>query len=148
MLRPSCYYRWRGLPSDNLLIETLPKIAEHRGQWEKHLQLYALTIQHSGGKWIWIIRPEISNLSEDPTIIAGEWGPLYFATNILQRYLRDQGVGLSDMVSSTNDQINLTKIPKQAGSGQWSVVEVRDKFEQIFNSPSESVPWQNKRVTC
>jgi len=36
----------------------------------------------------------------------------------LHSYLRDQGVGLSDMGSSTNDQINLTKIPKQAGSAQ------------------------------
>jgi hypothetical protein len=43
---------------------------------------------------------------------------IIFSTCILHSYLRDQGVGLSDMVSSTNDQINLTKIPKQAGSGQ------------------------------
>jgi hypothetical protein len=40
---------------------------------------------------------------------------IIFATCILHRYLRDQGVGVSNMRSSTNDQINLTKIPKQAG---------------------------------
>jgi len=31
-------------------------------------------------------------------------------------YLREQGVGLSDMGSSANDQSNLTKISKQGGS--------------------------------
>jgi hypothetical protein len=35
--------------------------------------------------------------------------------DILHSYLRDQGVGLSDMGSSAND---LTKIPKQGGIGQ------------------------------
>jgi hypothetical protein len=43
-------------------------------------------------------------------------GDIIFATYILHSYLRDQGVGLSDMGSSTNDQSNLTKIPKQGGS--------------------------------
>jgi len=37
---------------------------------------------------------------------------IIFATCILHSYLRDQGVGLSDMGSSGNDQSNLTKIPK------------------------------------
>jgi len=61
-------------------------------------------------------------------------------------YLREQGVGLSDMGSSANDQSNLTKISKQGGSAHWRAFEVKDKFKQIFNSPSGSVPWQNERV--
>jgi hypothetical protein len=43
---------------------------------------------------------------------------IIFATYILHSYLRDQGVGLSDMGSSANDQSNLTKIPKQGGRAQ------------------------------
>jgi len=50
------------------------------------------------------------------------------------------------MGSSANDQSNLTKEPKQAGSAHWSAVEVREKFKQIFNSLSGFVPWQNERV--
>jgi hypothetical protein len=42
----------------------------------------------------------------------------FFVTYILHSYLRDQGVGLSDMGRSANDQSNLTKIPKQEGSDQ------------------------------
>jgi len=41
---------------------------------------------------------------------------IIFATCILHSYLRDQDVGLSDMGSSANDQSNLTKVPKYAGS--------------------------------
>jgi hypothetical protein len=40
----------------------------------------------------------------------------------------------------------LTKIPNQGGSGHQSAFEVRDKFKQLFNSPSGCVPWQNERV--
>ena len=36
-----------------------------------------------------------------------------FDTCILHSYLRGQGVSLSDMGSTANDQINLTKIPKK-----------------------------------
>jgi hypothetical protein len=43
---------------------------------------------------------------------------IIFATYILNSYLRDQGVELSDMGSSANDQSNLTKIPKQGGNAQ------------------------------
>ena len=103
-------------------------------------------IQESVGKCIWNIKPEISNLSEDPTIIAGESGQHYFATCILHNYLRDQGVGLSDMGSSANVRSNLIKIPNQGGSADQSALEVRDKFKQFFNSLSGSVPWQNERV--
>lgn len=53
-----------------------------------------------------------------------------------------------DMGSSATDQSNVTKIPTQAGNAHWSAVEIRDKFRQIFNSPSGFVPWQNKRVQC
>ena len=41
---------------------------------------------------------------------------IFFAACILHSYLRDQGVGLSDMKSSANDQNNLTKIPKKGTS--------------------------------
>jgi len=51
-----------------------------------------------------------------------------------------------DMRSYANDQSNVIKIPKQAGNAHWSAAEVRDKFKQIFNSPSGFVPWHNKRV--
>ena len=71
---------------------------------------------------------------------------IIFATSILHYYLRDQGVGLSDMGSSAHVRSNLTKIPNLGGSAHQSAFEVRDKFEQFFNSPSESVPWQNERV--
>jgi hypothetical protein len=63
-----------------------------------------------------------------------------FATCILHNYLRDQGVGLSDMGSSANVRSDLTKIPNQGGSAHQSAFEVRDKFKQFFNSPSGSVP--------
>jgi len=50
---------------------------------------------------------------------------IIFATSILHSYPRDQGVDLSDTGSSANDQSNLTKIPKQGGSGHWSAFEVK-----------------------
>ena len=28
------------------------------------------------------------------------------------------------------------------------LLKLRDKFKQIFNSPSGFVPWQNERVQC
>jgi hypothetical protein len=43
---------------------------------------------------------------------------IIFVTYILQSYLRDQGVGLSDMESSANDQSNITKMPGQGGNAQ------------------------------
>jgi hypothetical protein len=51
------------------------------------------------------------------------------ATCILHNYLRDQGLGLSDIGSSANVTSNLTKIPKQGGSTHQSTFEVRDKFK-------------------
>jgi hypothetical protein len=71
-----------------------------------------------------------------------------FATCILHNYLRDQGVGLSDMESSADVRSNLTKLPTQGGSGHQSAFEVRDRFKQFYNSPSGSLPWQNERVQC
>ena len=41
---------------------------------------------------------------------------IIFATCILHNYLKDQGVGLSDMGSSANDESSLTKIPIQGGN--------------------------------
>jgi len=70
---------------------------------------------------------------------------IIFATCILHNYLRDQGVGLSDMGCSANVRSNLTKMPNQEGSAHQSAFEVRDKFKQFFNSPSGSVPWQNEK---
>jgi len=46
-----------------------------------------------------------------------------FATCILHNYLRDQGVGLSDMGSSANVRSNLTKIPNQGGSAHQSALK-------------------------
>jgi hypothetical protein len=63
-----------------------------------------------------------------------------FATCILHNYPRDQGVCLSDIGSSANDQSSLTKIPNQGGTAHQSAFEVRDKLKQIFNTPSGSVP--------
>jgi len=71
-----------------------------------------------------------------------------FATCILHNYLRDQDVGRSDMGSSANVRSILTKIPNQGGSAHQSAFEVREKFEQFFNSPSGSVSWKNESVQC
>jgi hypothetical protein len=71
-----------------------------------------------------------------------------FAACILHSYLRDKGVGLSDLDSSVDVRSNPTKLPNQGGSGHQSVFEVRDGFKQFFNSPSESLPWHNERVQC
>jgi len=65
---------------------------------------------------------------------------IIFATCILHSYLRDQGVGLSDMGSSANVRSKLKKIQNQGGSAHQSAFEVTDKFKQFFNSPSGSVP--------
>jgi len=71
---------------------------------------------------------------------------IIFATCILHNYLRDQGIGLSDMGSSANVQSNLTKMSNQGGSDHQNAFEIRDKFKQFVNSPSGSVPWQNGRM--
>jgi hypothetical protein len=71
---------------------------------------------------------------------------IIFAICILHNYLRVQGVGLRDMEISANVRSNFTKIPNQGRSTQQSAFELRDTFKQYFNSPSESVPWQNERV--
>jgi hypothetical protein len=69
---------------------------------------------------------------------------IIFASCILHNYrLRERGVGLSDMESSANVRGNLTKIPNQ-GKAHQSTFEVRDKFKQLFNSPSGFAPWQNE----
>jgi hypothetical protein len=60
---------------------------------------------------------------------------IIFATCILYNYLRDHGVGLSDMGSSENVRSNLIKIPNQERALQ-SAFEVRDKLKKLFNSPS------------
>ena len=127
MLSPSYYYGWRGFSSGNLLTETLPRIAEQRGRWEKQLQLCAFPIQESGGKCIWDFKPEIWNLSFPENA-----DNIIFATCILHSYLRDQDIGLSDKGISANDQNILTKIPKQAGNAHWNAVELTDKFKEIL----------------
>jgi len=68
------------------------------------------------------------------------------ATCILQNYLTDQGVSFSDMGKTANVRSHLTKIPNQGGSAHQRAFEVRDKLKHLFNSPSASVPWQNKIV--
>jgi len=57
---------------------------------------------------------------------------IVFVTCILRNYLRDQGVGVSDMRSSANVRSNLTKIPNQGGSAHQSAFDVRDKFKQFL----------------
>jgi hypothetical protein len=52
------------------------------------------------------------------------------------------------MGSSANVRSNLTKVPNQGGNTHQSAFKVRDKFKQLFNSPSGYVPWQNERVQC
>jgi len=71
---------------------------------------------------------------------------IIFATCILHNYLRDQGIGLSDMGSSANVRRNFTKIPNQGRRTHQSAFELRDTFKQYFNIPSESEPWQNEKV--
>jgi hypothetical protein len=73
---------------------------------------------------------------------------IIFANCTLYNYLRDQGLGLSDLGSSANIRRNLTKIPNQGGGAHQSAFEVRNNFKQFFNSPSGSAPWQNERVKC
>jgi hypothetical protein len=88
----------------------------------------------SGGKCIWNTKPETSNLS------LPENADIIFATCVLHNYLREQGVGLSNMGSSANVLSNLTKIPNQGGSAHQRAFKVKDKFKQFFNSPPGSVP--------
>jgi hypothetical protein len=73
---------------------------------------------------------------------------IIFATCSLHNYLREQGVGISDMGGSANVRSNFTKIPNQGGSAHQSAFKVTDKFKQFFNSPSGSVSWQNDKVQC
>jgi hypothetical protein len=54
---------------------------------------------------------------------------LFLRLYILHNYLREQGVGLSEMGRSADVQSNLTKIPNQRGSVHHSALEVRDKFK-------------------
>ena len=77
-LAPHVIVADEAFPLKTYLRETLPRIAKQRGQWEEHIQLSAFPSQKSGRKCIWNIKPEISNLSEDLTIIAGECGQHYF----------------------------------------------------------------------
>ena len=133
---------------ENLFIENLARLAEQRGQWEKHLQLHPFPIQESGGKLIWNIEPKFQIYQRTLHSLPENAGIGIFDTCILHSYLRGQGVSLSDMGSTANDQINLTKMPKQVGGVNWSADEVRDKFQQTVNSPSGFVSWQNERVQC
>jgi len=50
---------------------------------------------------------------------------IIYATCISYNYLRDQGVGLSDLRSYANVRSNLTKLPNQGESAHQSVFEVR-----------------------
>jgi hypothetical protein len=71
-----------------------------------------------------ICRRTLQSLPENADII--------FATCILHNYLRDQGVGGSDVGSSANVRSNLTKMPNQGGSAHQSDFEVTDKFKQFL----------------
>jgi hypothetical protein len=90
------------------------------------------------------IRPlqiAVARFSITNTFLPQNADNIIFATCIVHNYLRDQGVDLSDMWSSANVRSNLTKIPNQKRSAHQSAFEVRENFEQFFNSPSGSVLW-------
>jgi hypothetical protein len=67
---------------------------------------------------------------------------IIFASCILHNYLRDQGVGVSDMGSSADVGIHKYQAKEEVPT------KVIGKFKQLFNSPPGSVPWQNERVQC
>jgi hypothetical protein len=48
---------------------------------------------------------------------------IIFTTFILHNYLRDQGLGLSDMGNSANVRSSLAKIPNQRGSAHQNACE-------------------------
>jgi hypothetical protein len=60
-------------PQKTYLLKPYPG-SHSKGDNEKS----TFPIQESSGKCIWNIMPGISNLSEDPTLIAGEEGQHYF----------------------------------------------------------------------
>jgi hypothetical protein len=59
---------------------------------------------------------------------------IIFTKCILHNYLRDQGLGLSDMGSSANVRSNLIKIPNQGASSHQSALEVSTKFKQLYSA--------------
>jgi len=63
---------------------------------------------------------------------------IIFATCILYNYLRDQGVGLSDMGSSANIRSSLTKTPNRGGSVHQSAFEVTDKVIHANIPPTQN----------
>jgi hypothetical protein len=140
-----CYCGWRGLSSENLLNETLPE-SQSKGDKEKSVFNYRLSqagrlLENAFGissRRFQIYQRTLHSLPENAHII--------FATCILHNYLRDQSVGLSDMGCSANVRSNFTNIQNQRRRAQQSAFELRDTFKQYFNSPSESVPWQNLKV--
>jgi hypothetical protein len=73
----------------------------------------AVPSHESRGKYIRNIQPDISNVSEDPAVIAG-YADLIYATCILHNYIRDQGVGLNDIASSASGQNGLRNIAFEA----------------------------------
>jgi hypothetical protein len=70
------------------------------------------------------------------------WTTLFLRLCVLHNYLRDEGVGGSDMGSSANVQTQKYQTKEEVPT------RVRDKFNQLLNSPSGFVPWQNERVQC
>jgi hypothetical protein len=96
-------------------------IAKQRGQLEVHIQLSAFPNQEIGGSQKFQIYQR--SLQPFPENVEN----IIFATCILHTHLRDQGLGLSYMVSSANVRSNLTKIRNQGGSA----FEVSDKFKQL-----------------
>lgn len=59
------------------------------------------------------IQPDISNVSEDSTVIEG-YADLIYATCILHNYIRDQGIGLNDVASSASGENSLRNTPYEA----------------------------------
>jgi hypothetical protein len=98
-------------PLKTYLMRPYPE-SQSRGDNEKSIFNYCLSWDRRGGKYMWNIKPEISNLSEDPTLITTECRHI-FVTCILHNCLWQQGIGLRDMGTFANVRSNLTNIPNQ-----------------------------------
>ena len=142
MLSPPCYCGWRGLPLNTY------RGSQNKGDNEKNIFKYMLSQSKRVVERAFGILSQKFQIYQRTLQLLPENEDIIFATCTLHSYLSDQGVGLSAMGSYANDQSNITKMPKQECNAHWSAVEVTDKFKQIFNSPSGSVPWQNKTVQC
>jgi len=103
----------KAFPLETYLMRPYPG-SQSKGKNEKSIFNYRFfPSQKNGGKYIWSIKSEILKFIKGPYNHCRRMRTLFFATCILHNYLRDQGVGLSDMGRAANVRSNLTKIPNQ-----------------------------------